>query len=235
MKTEYEYSVIIPVYNHWDLTVECMDSVLKYSTSYDYELLVISNGSTDGTQKVLAEFQSRELLKHLSFYSCTEPIGFGRAVNIGMKIAKGKYLIVLNNDTAILDSSWIDILRKPFDDPNRKVGITGPLLLHSWEARCDFIVFFCAMIKAEMVKEMNYLSEDFGWGYGEDIDFSKRLILKGYCPVAVPEGGRLESGKDVWSGSFPIYHKGEATVGELSNWVKITEENRKKLTQIYGV
>lgn len=234
MTTEYEYSVIIPVYNKWDLTVACMDSVVKHSTAYNYELLIVSNGSTDGTPKLLAEFQQRDLLKHLSFYACSEAIGFGKAVNIGMKIAKGKYLIVLNNDTIILAPHWIKLLRKPFDDPNRKVGITGPLILHSREAGCDFVVFFCAMFKAEIAKELDYLSEDFGWGYGEDIDFNKRLILNGLLPVAVPEGEVLTPG-ELWGGTFPIYHKGEATVGELPEWDSITEGNRKRLLQLYGI
>lgn len=227
-----EYSIIIPVYNHWEFTINCLESVRNYSQDYNYELLVVSNGSTDATAEILPMIQKSE--PRLSFYACTEPLGFARAVNLGMKIAKGKYLIILNNDTKILAPYWIDMLRKPFSDPNRKVGVTGPLILRSPDANCHFVVFFCAMIKAETAKELGYLSEDFGWGYGEDIDFCKRCLKKGYEMVIVPENIPLKQAGDLWDGAFPIYHAGEKTVNDLSDWEKITEENRKKLRELYG-
>ncbi len=234
MKTEYEYSVIIPVYNHWDLTAKCLDSVRVHSARYNCEIVVVSNGSTDNTPENLAYIQ-RNGVKNLSYYCCTEPLGGGPAINLGFRVAKGRYLITVNNDTAILNESWISILREPFNDPNRKVGITGPLKLYSSEANCEFIVFFCAMISADVGAKYNFLSEDFGWGYGEDIDLAKRMQKDGYEVVMVPEKFALKPGHDgMWDGGFPIYHKGEETVGEIPNWQGITEDNRKKLNSIYG-
>jgi O-antigen biosynthesis protein len=88
---------------------------------------VVDNGSTDG---------SGEYLKGLSVGSESKVIliqneknlGFAKACNQGAKIAKGEYLLFLNNDTVVTDK-WLDVLVGELDE-NKNIGIVGPKLLY---------------------------------------------------------------------------------------------------------
>lgn len=86
-------SVIIPTWNGKDLLRICLPS-LNSQTFKEFEVLVVDNGSTDGTKEFIREnfpaFRLIELNKNL---------GFAAAVNRGIKESKGEYVILLNNDT----------------------------------------------------------------------------------------------------------------------------------------
>ncbi|MGK7876190.1 MAG: glycosyltransferase family 2 protein [Xenococcaceae cyanobacterium] len=84
-------SVIIPTYNRSHFIKDAVDSVLA-QTYQDFELIVVDDGSTDGTQEVLADY--RERLK----YIYQENQGRSVARNLGAKNAKGKYIAFLDSD-----------------------------------------------------------------------------------------------------------------------------------------
>lgn len=84
-------SVIIPTFNRWPLVGEAVESVLGQSVS-DFELIVVDDGSTDGTAKELARFGSR-----LHFFA-TPRGGVAAARNFGVSQARGRYLAFLDSD-----------------------------------------------------------------------------------------------------------------------------------------
>ena len=84
-------SVIIPTFNRWPLVGEAVESVLGQSVS-DFELIVVDDGSTDGTPKEMASFGSR-----LHFYA-TPRGGVASARNFGVSQARGRYLAFLDSD-----------------------------------------------------------------------------------------------------------------------------------------
>ena len=84
-------SVIIPTFNRWPLVGEAVESVLGQSVS-DFELIVVDDGSTDGTAKELARFGSR-----LHFFA-TPRGGVAAARNFGVSRARGRYLAFLDSD-----------------------------------------------------------------------------------------------------------------------------------------
>src|SRR4029077_4384987 len=95
-----------------------------------------------------------------------KPLGFTSATNVGIGLARGEYVVLLNNDTVLLRqarNAWIDLLMGPFlKDP--KVGITGPVKFH-WDLggiERHAIAFWCAMIRRDLFGQIGVLDEAFG-------------------------------------------------------------------------
>jgi len=211
------YSIIIPTYNNLeDCLKPCVESIIKYTEGIgEYvEIIVVANGCTDGTEEFVRALDN----KGIKLLSYPDPLGYTRAINTGLVVATGKYVVLLNNDTQILDfgTNWLDILHEPFDS-GHKVGITGPSKLFSKEANEYFMIFFCVMIPRKLFFEIGYLDETFNPGGMEDVDFCMRLERAGCKQVRVPDDG------DDWSYAtkFPIYHAGEKTMHNpdlMSDW-----------------
>lgn len=213
-------SIIIPTYNHLDdLLKPCLEAIIKYCNLEDKEVIVVANGCTDGTREYV---ESLGEPFRLLWYD--EPLGYARANNAALKVIKGEYVLLLNNDAILLDQPkdmLIDMLLQPFlNDP--AVGIAGPKIITSEEAgNRDFVIFFCAMIKREVFKKIGLLDESFGVGSGEDIDFCIRAEEEGYSVVEA--GERSYNGNpyshDGKSTNLPLFHAGEGTVHD-TNLVK---------------
>ena len=82
-------------YNALDYTKKCVNSILK-NTSFPYEIIFIDNASTDGSVKYLDQICNE--FDHLSLVKNNTNRGFAAGNNQGVKEAKGKYVLLLNND-----------------------------------------------------------------------------------------------------------------------------------------
>lgn len=231
-------SIIIPTWNHLeDCLKPCIESLLKYTNLKDKELIIVANGCTDGT----TEYVNKLSKKHKSIKQLIypEPLGYPRAINEGLKIAKGDYIVLLNNDCVFLKQDiddWINLLLEPFNN-DESVGITGPMRGYSKPAGRYFMIFFCVMLKRTVIDKVGLLDEEFTPGGGEDTDYCIRLEEAGYKMVQVPDNNDLyyDKEKNIAISSFPIYHQGEATVGELENWEDIFNKNTDKLYNKYNI
>ncbi|MDO5484189.1 MAG: glycosyltransferase family 2 protein, partial [Desulfovibrionaceae bacterium] len=120
-------SVIIPAWNLWEMTADCLRSLAEHSAGEDMDVLVVDNGSTDATCTEL------EPLGHALFGTgfravrLPENQGFARACNAGAAVAQGELLFFLNNDTTCTPG-WLPPLRAAFDDA--RLGAVGPLLFY---------------------------------------------------------------------------------------------------------
>jgi len=115
-------SVIIPHWNGIDVISECLESL--FQTQYDpFEVIVVDNASTDGSSDwVSLNFPQVNLIKNDQNY------GYAGGCNRGAKIAKGDYLVFLNNDT-IQDSNWLSPLAD-YLNLNPKVAAVQPKVLN---------------------------------------------------------------------------------------------------------
>jgi glycosyltransferase involved in cell wall biosynthesis len=96
--SEISVSIIIPVYNVEKYIGECIDSVLNQEI-HNIEVICVENGSTDGTLKILQDYSLKDnRIKLLSYNNRMGP-SFGR--NIGMSIARGKYIYFLDSDDLV--------------------------------------------------------------------------------------------------------------------------------------
>lgn len=225
-------SIIIPTYNHLDLLKACVESIQKYTDLAACEVVIVANGCSDGTVEYLGTVPPP--FRHLVY---REPLGFPGAVNAGVEVARGEYVLLLNNDTALIEQPnnvWLNMLLDPFQK-DLKVGITGPVKFF-WDCggtERRAIAFWCAMIPRKLFTELGPLDEVFSPGMGEDGDFSIKAEIAGYKLVQVPEDGVEKFGK-IPSQKFPIYHKGSGTFSD-SDYSQIQLRNSGILATRYGV
>lgn len=113
-----ELSILLVNWNTRDMTLECLASIFEQTTRTFFEVIVLDNGSTDGSaQAIAAAFPQAVLL--------AEPVnhGFARATNIQAEVARGEKLLLLNTDTLVLDHA-IDALAE-FARAHPDAGIWG--------------------------------------------------------------------------------------------------------------
>ncbi|MFC0213236.1 glycosyltransferase family 2 protein [Paenibacillus chartarius] len=113
-----DLSILVVNYNTRELTLQALRSVYASKTSYSYEVILIDNASRDDSvEKIAAEFPQVVLIAN------TENVGFARANNQGMRIAKGRYVLLLNSDTEIQTDTLQIML--DFMENHPKVGASG--------------------------------------------------------------------------------------------------------------
>ena len=100
-------SVIVPCWNQREFTRLCVQGLLRH-TRRPWELIVIDNGSTDGTGEYLAGVQDASGVP-VTIIANAQNVGFPRAINQGLQAARGEYLVLLNNDAVVTDG-WLDQL-----------------------------------------------------------------------------------------------------------------------------
>lgn len=117
-------SIVIVTYNSKEYLIKCLRSILSSQTTVNYEIIVIDNCSTDETYNIVAP-----MFPNVTFIHNTTNRGFSYANNQGIKVAHGKYILLLNPDTLIIDNA-IDIMVN-YLESNPKVGACGCKILNS--------------------------------------------------------------------------------------------------------
>jgi glycosyltransferase involved in cell wall biosynthesis len=100
-------SIIIPCWNQLEFTRQCIAALLRH-THGPWELIIIDNGSTDGTAAYLANLRDAAPLP-VTLISNTRNLGFPAAINQGLRCARGDYLVLLNNDVVVTEG-WLNQL-----------------------------------------------------------------------------------------------------------------------------
>ena len=118
-----DLSIIIPSFNTKRLTSRCLRSIIDtlHSASIVYEIIVVDNASNDGSVEMLNK-QFPQVIKILN----KKNVGYGTANNMGLKIAKGTYCLMLNSDVDALDGSLVKLYEFARMHPKSFVG--GKLL-----------------------------------------------------------------------------------------------------------
>lgn len=232
-------SIIILTWNQLSYTQACLASIAVH-TSEPYELVVVDNGSSDGTVAWLREQVAADNRIHLVENAANR--GFAAGCNQGITASQGEYILLLNNDT-IVTSGWLSGLRDLFDRYH-DAGIVGPMTnsasgvqvvatpvygsldeLPVWAATFHEnnryrvipqrrIVGFCLFFRRELVEQIGLLDESFGPGNYEDDDYCLRAELAGY--------------RNLIAGDVFIHHEGGATFS--GNRMDRGAENRKNRT-----
>ncbi len=94
-----DVSVVIVSFNVRELLKNCLDSVVKFTKDVDYEIIVVDNGSSDESVELLKNY------KGIKTVFSKDNLGFSKGNNLGIKEAKGKYILLLNPDTLLLENS----------------------------------------------------------------------------------------------------------------------------------
>ena len=119
---EPEVSIVIPVYNNWALTAACLRSIADDVVSVPYEVIVVDDGSHDRTAVLLLEVGGISVLRS------GRNRGYVNAVNSGIAAARGRFVVLLNNDT-VVRPGWLDALVDRAEDDG-DIGVVGAKLVH---------------------------------------------------------------------------------------------------------
>lgn len=116
-------SIIILSFNNWPFTKTCISSIYQNTLSPEFEVIIVDNASKQETrnslQKLSEEYENLTVLNNPKNY------GFAKANNQGAKLAKGDYLVFLNNDT-IVSPGWLEKLLSHLQNiPD--AGMVGPV------------------------------------------------------------------------------------------------------------
>lgn len=114
---EYEASVIIPVRNRIRTIRDAIKSVLNQKADFKFNLIIIDNGSTDGTTEAIDEFKSDPRVIHL--VPERDDLGIGGCWNLGVHHEKcGKFAVQLDSDDVYSDENTLTTMVKAFYDQN---------------------------------------------------------------------------------------------------------------------
>ncbi len=131
-----ELSVIIVNYNGRDYVERCVDSILR-SNANNFEIIVVDNGSSDGSVESLKSKYARSSDK-IVFLELEKNYGPARARNEGTKLAKGEFLCFLDNDTEV-EKNWSQAAISEFKKEEGLGIIQCKLLLAKERNRIDYV------------------------------------------------------------------------------------------------
>ncbi len=117
-----DLSVIIVNYNVKHFLEQCLQSVLKATACLSVEVFVVDNNSVDGSIEMV-----REKFPQLNLIANTDNLGFSKANNQAIRLAKGKYILLLNPDTIVQEDTFMKVVNFMNDD--EKIGGLGVKML----------------------------------------------------------------------------------------------------------
>lgn len=195
-----DVSIIIVNWNTCGLLLQCLDSIYDARPKCKVEVIVIDNGSTDGSIHLVAErFPKVALVQN------EQNLGFARANNQALSISHGRYFLLLNSDTVMLPGC-IDMLVEVADQ-HPKLGIVAPRVLNmdgslqiSWGGfpsflsevtgryfrtrhivanvpyayDVDWVLGACMLVRSKTVADVGKLDDDYFF-YSEEIDWCYRI------------------------------------------------------------
>lgn len=195
-----EISFLMPAYNNGTTIGKSIQSILNQETLRTFEIIVVDDGSTDGTYHVAQEF----LKSHQNITVIKKGNGGeASALNEGLKYCKGKFIAIIEADVEIEDR-WVEKVIKKFADAG-VVGVGGRLVTpqnSSWIAKIAgyeveskfetkeqytrHITSANALYRAGIFNEIGNFNENFVNAV-LDSDFNRRTIEKGYKLIYVKD------------------------------------------------
>lgn len=115
-------SIIIVTWNTAEVTQRCIGTIKSNLPKSFYEIIIVDNGSTDNTEKLLSSD------KTIIYHNTQQNLGFSKGCNIGAKLASSDLLFFLNSDMEMLDNKLIDMVSFYLSHP--RCGIIGPKFLN---------------------------------------------------------------------------------------------------------
>lgn len=202
--------VIIPVYNAYDATVECIESVIKNTEFISNKLYLINDKSPDKNIKPMLEKYAKKY-KFIEFVDNKENLGFVGTVNKGMKLSTND-VVLLNSDTVVTKRWLKKLIDYAYSQPNvatvtplsnnatlvsvpeglKRNELPENISLDDYADLVEKVSYnekselptghgFCLYIRREVLNKVGYFDEEsFGKGYGEENDFSYRCLDYGY-------------------------------------------------------
>jgi GT2 family glycosyltransferase len=241
-------SVVVVSHGSEALTRLCVESVLADADAAPFELVVVDNGSRDGSRAYLQTIARR--FPRVVLIANDRNRGFAAACNQGLACARGELLVLLNNDTVVAPG-WLERLAAHAADP--RIGLIGTVtnrIGNEAEVPVSYTTYggflaeaaqrarahagrrfalpmpamFCLALRRDVHDRLGPLDEAFGRGTLEDDDYAERARRAGL---------RLVCAEDVL-----VHHFGEGSLGELfadGSHGELLAANRARFERKWGM
>jgi GT2 family glycosyltransferase len=230
------FSIIILTFNNLKYTIQCIESIRKYNTLNNYEIIVIDNNSIDDTREWL------KAQKDIKYILNSENNGFPAGCNQGISIAnKDNDVFLLNNDTLIMPNSIFTLRMGLYS--NESVGSVSSVsneapyqtIQDKFESISQYynyslknnipndnkyeyrltLIGFALLFKRTVLNEVGLLDEIFTPGNYEDNDISLRIVKLGYKNILCKD-------------SFIYHYGGKSFKRDIQRYSDILNVNNKK-------
>lgn len=239
MEQKIRSTIVIPNYNGIQYIEKCLRSLAEEPA----KIIVVDNGSTDGSREVV-----RELFPQVELICFAENTGFCKAVNVGINASETTYVILLNNDTEA-EPGFVEALERGLEGrPEVFSGAAQMRNMYRPEYIDDAGDYYCALgwayargkdrpaadyqkpcrvfaacggaaiYRRKLFEEIGCFDENH-FAYLEDIDLGYRARIHGYCNVYVPEA--------------VVYHAGSGVSGSRHNKFKVDLTSKNSVYLIY--
>ncbi len=237
-----QVSIIVPVYNNEKLTIECLSSLLAHTRGTEYEVIVIDDGSTQKTRDVLSN------VRNITYLRNPENRGFLLSCNYAAEKARGRFLLILNNDVQFT-KGWLSPLVETFSE-YESVGAVSPKILYpngrlqeagarikqdsysqliglwddpglprySYVREVDYCSGVCLLVETEMFRRVGGFDTEFAPAYCEDCDLCFRLRKLGKHILYNPD-------------SVIMHHLSATTNVDPVYKLRLAVRNAQKLTE----
>lgn len=205
-----EISIIIPVYNAWEMNVICITAIIENTTDVAYEVIIADDCSTDITKDIAAYFPNIIHIRN------EKNLGFLLNCNNATSHAKGKYIHFLNNDTEV-KPGWLSSLVMLMNK-DETIGLAGSKLIYpdgrlqeaggiiwndasgwnfghsqnpeqpefNYVKEVDYISGASIMIRADLWKNIGGFDTNYSPAYCEDSDLAFKVREKGFKVMYQP-------------------------------------------------
>ena len=211
-----EFSIGIVACNYLGDVQRCIDSVLSLGERHPLEVVVVDNGSTDGTSEWLEEKAAED--QRVRVVHADHVLGEAAAKNILLKQCLGTYVVLMDTSVEATDDFLSPLASALADDG---VGAAGPWGLRTSdlrhfeeidEGRADAIQAYCFAIRRALVPEVELMRESFRFYRNLDLEYSFCFLDRGYRLMALS--------------SLPLQRH------EHRIWTSLSEEEREELSMV---
>ncbi len=240
-------SIVVVTHNGLTFSRLCLETVLAHTEGHDFELIVVDNGSDDGTRAYLSKLAEGDARVRVLING--RNMGFAPACNQGLGLALGEHLVLLNNDTMVAPG-WLSGLLPHLRNPG--VGLVGPVTnrigneaevetdYRTWGEFLEFArqrskehpgewlevrtpAMFCLAMRRQTYQHLGPLDERYEVGLLEDDDYAERAREAGYQQRCIED--------------TVVHHFGEASFGKLvagGEYTRILQTNQQRYAEKWG-
>lgn len=205
-----QVSIVIPVHNKFELTYNCLASLILSHDMTSFEVIIVDDKSIDNTLVV------DEIIENVKYIRNNENMGFLLSSCNGAEKARGEYIVFLNNDTEVTNG-WLDALVESFETfdsvgmagskliyPNGKLQEAGGIVWgsgkpwnigngdnaehpkYNYTRQVDYLSGAAVMIAKDVWEKVEGFSREFAPAYYEDTDLAFKVRAAGYKTVYSP-------------------------------------------------
>ena len=184
-----DYSIVVVASDYLEDVQRCTRSALRWTEGHAAELVVVDNGSTDGTSEWLEELSQQD--PRVRVIHCDHVLGEAAAKNIGLMQSLGEYVVILDPSVEVVG----DIL-EPVGQwlQSEEIGLVGPWGLRTQDLRhfheevlsgeVDAMQAYCMAMHRALIPQVGLMRETFRFYRNLDLDFSLQVRDRGYHILA---------------------------------------------------